>query len=69
MKEEEWVLIDFIGEIGNHGFPLSHRRLKEHVDEILRARLGTDFPKGGVGVNWTTCFVEKHSNEIKVSFS
>ncbi|KZP13126.1 hypothetical protein FIBSPDRAFT_683545, partial [Athelia psychrophila] len=52
MKEEEQVLIDFIGEIGNRGFPLSHRRLKEHVDEILRARLGTDFPEGGVGVNW-----------------
>ncbi|KZP23538.1 hypothetical protein FIBSPDRAFT_684056, partial [Athelia psychrophila] len=52
LKEEEEVLIDFIGEIGNRGFPLSHRRLKEHVDEILQARLGADFPEGGVGINW-----------------
>lgn len=52
-KEEERVLIDFIGEVGNRGFPLSHQRLKEHIDEILRARLGDKFPHGGVGRNWT----------------
>ena len=29
------VIIKYIGEVGNWGFPLSHCRLKEHVDEIL----------------------------------
>ena len=31
------VVIDYIIELGNHGFPLSHWRLKEHVNEILQA--------------------------------
>lgn len=34
---ETKLVIDYIGEVGNRGFPLSHRRLKEHVEEILRA--------------------------------
>jgi hypothetical protein len=63
------VVITFIGEIGNRGFPLSHRRLKEHVDSICRARLGDLFPVGGVGKNWTDRFVEKHSEAIKMSWS
>ncbi|KAG0702098.1 hypothetical protein DFH29DRAFT_805429, partial [Suillus ampliporus] len=34
-------------------FPLNHKQLKFHVDSLLRARLGDNFPKGGVGKNWT----------------
>ena len=48
---------------------MSHRRLKEHVDQILRARLGERFPAGGVGKQWTNCFVEKYSSKIKMSWS
>ncbi|KII85726.1 hypothetical protein PLICRDRAFT_145598, partial [Plicaturopsis crispa FD-325 SS-3] len=55
--------------MGNRGFPLSHRRLKEHVDEICRARLGSKFPATGVGKNWTHRFAEKHSERIRVSWS
>lgn len=53
--------------MGNCGFLLSHRRLKEHVDEICRARLGSSFPEKGVGINWTHRFIKKHSDRIKVS--
>jgi hypothetical protein len=63
------VVIAYIGEIGNRGFPLSHKRLKEHVDTICRARLGALFPAEGVGKNWTNHFVEKHSDAIKMSWS
>ena len=63
------VVIAYIGEIGNRGFPQSHKRLKEHVNAICRARLGELFPIGGVGINWTDCFVEKHSEAIKMSWS
>lgn len=42
---------------------MSHRHLKEHVDAILRARLGSDFPAEGVGKNWTS--LEKHSEQLK----
>jgi Tc5 transposase DNA-binding domain len=51
--EERDVVIKYIAECGDRGFPLSHRRLKEHVDEILRARLGEKFPTRGVGTKWT----------------
>jgi hypothetical protein len=63
------IVIAFIGEIGNRGFPLSHGRLKEHVDSICKARLGDLFPVSGVGKNWTDRFVEKHSEAIKMSWS
>ncbi|KAG2047938.1 hypothetical protein BDR06DRAFT_830602, partial [Suillus hirtellus] len=47
------------------GFPLSHKCLKEHVDEICQARLGDAFPQSGVGKNWTQRFVEKHSDHLR----
>ncbi|KZP17145.1 hypothetical protein FIBSPDRAFT_717134, partial [Athelia psychrophila] len=59
-NEEEEVVIGFSREMGDRGFPLSHRRLKEHVDEIMRARLGKEYPAEGVGRNWTARFVERH---------
>lgn len=68
-KEEENVLIDYIIEVGNRGFPLSHKRLKEHVDEILCARLGDSFPAEGIGHNWTARFVAKHSKHIQMGYA
>ncbi|KZP02061.1 hypothetical protein FIBSPDRAFT_713162, partial [Athelia psychrophila] len=59
-KEEEEVVIGFSQEMGKRGFPLSHRRLKEHVDEIMRERLGKAYPAEGVGRNWTSQFVERN---------
>lgn len=75
-KDKSWLIrgetdtvIDFIVEMGNQGWPLSHRRLKEHVDEICSARLGAEFPKAGVGKNWTHRFAIKHCDRIKVTLS
>lgn len=67
--EEADLVISYIIEMSNRGFPLSHRRLKEHVDELLRACLGDQFPEGGVGKNWTQRFVEKHSDHLKTSWA
>ncbi|KDQ16521.1 hypothetical protein BOTBODRAFT_77380, partial [Botryobasidium botryosum FD-172 SS1] len=61
LPKEVTLAISYIGEIGSRGFPLSHERLKQHVDEILQARIGDEFPQGGVGKRWTNRFVEKHS--------
>lgn len=61
------VVIQYIVEMANRGFPLSHRRLSEHVNEILHARLGATFP--GVGKQWSHRFVEKHSSRIKTGWS
>jgi hypothetical protein len=63
------VVIEFIIEMAHRGFPLSHRRLKEHVDIICRARLGNEFPELGVGANWTYCFSKKYAERIKISQS
>lgn len=62
------AVLAYIVEVANQGFPLSHRRLKEHVDEILRERL-EDFPVAGVGKKWTQRFVRKHSDRIRTAWS
>lgn len=63
------VVIDFIIEMAHRGFPLSHRRLKEHVDIVCRAHLGQKFLASGVGVNWTYRFSKKYAERIKISQS
>src|SRR5271168_3116481 len=55
--------------MAHRGFPLSHERLKEHVDDICSARLGAAFPVKGVGVNWTYRFSKKDSERIKITRS
>jgi hypothetical protein len=66
-KEETIQVITYVQELGNRGFPLSHKRLCEHVNEILSTRLGDSFT--GVGVKWTNRFVEKHADCLKTSWS
>ena len=58
--EEADVLIEYAIQtaLQGHGFTLDH--LQEHANQILRARLGEDFP--GVGQNWVARFMEKHSD-------
>jgi hypothetical protein len=66
---EEEVVVKFILEMGQRGWPLSHRRMKEHVDRIARARLGDKFPPQGVGKNWTARFMLRHSDRLKMADS
>jgi hypothetical protein len=67
---EEKVVSDYSLELAARGFPLSHKRLKEHVDEVVRARGGGSqiFPESGVGINWTSQFVECH-HELQMHWS
>ncbi|KAJ7125847.1 hypothetical protein C8R43DRAFT_867490, partial [Mycena crocata] len=64
LEEEVETVICYAHQVASRGFPLSHDRLKDCVDDICRARLGGDFPAEGVGVNWTQRFVEKHSDRL-----
>ena len=57
-------IIEYCIKVAAHGFPLTHRLLKECVDEICRERLGHEFLKDGVGKQWTDCFVEKHFDHL-----
>jgi hypothetical protein len=62
--EEAEKVVEYCLELGHHGFPIGHHRLKEHVDAILQAWLKEKFPAGGVGRNWTDRFVEKHMDKL-----
>ncbi|KAJ7596097.1 hypothetical protein C8J56DRAFT_711984, partial [Mycena floridula] len=64
LDEEADEVIAYVEETASWGHGLSHRRLKEHVDEICRTRLGDEFPEDGVGIQWTQRFVEKHSDRL-----
>jgi hypothetical protein len=55
--------------MGVQGWPVTHHRLKEHVDLIAAARLGDKFPSLGAGKNWTAHFILRHSDRIKMSDS
>ena len=50
-EEETALIITYIGELGNWGFPLSHHGLKEHVDKILQTHLGNQFLRLEVSKN------------------
>ena len=74
--EKQWLLpvevdkvIEYAVEMANQGFPLSHRRLREHVNEICHAWMGARFPEGGVGKQWSHWFVEKYSEELSTYWS
>ncbi|TFK16765.1 hypothetical protein FA15DRAFT_552211, partial [Coprinopsis marcescibilis] len=62
--EETEIVIKHVIQSANQGFPLTHRRLKEHIDRILGARLGDTFPEGGVGKKYTQRFVERNSDQL-----
>jgi hypothetical protein len=66
---EDDIIVAFSIEIGARGFPLSHCRLKDHVDRIARARLGDKFPAEGVGKNWTNRFMLQVSDRLKTADS
>ncbi|KAI0372544.1 hypothetical protein BV20DRAFT_902031, partial [Pilatotrama ljubarskyi] len=63
-RDEEEVVVAFAIDTALRGFPLNHRRLKEHVDEICSAKLGDAFPPTGVGKEWTHRFLERHSEQL-----
>ncbi|PIL26583.1 centromere protein B [Ganoderma sinense ZZ0214-1] len=66
---EEEQVIAFAIDTAKRGFPLNHRRLKEHVDMICRARNARGFPEGGVGVSWTSRFLTRHSDRLRPYWS
>ncbi|KZV95163.1 hypothetical protein EXIGLDRAFT_588434, partial [Exidia glandulosa HHB12029] len=60
--EEACILITYIKEMGDRGFPLDYRWLAEHANELITLRLGPSFP--GVGINWAERFVQAHDDEL-----
>jgi len=61
--------VDFVIEMARRGFPLSPKRLREHAEQILMARLCDKFPTTGLGKNWATCFIMKHCDRLGMYWS
>ncbi|KAK0219500.1 hypothetical protein EDD85DRAFT_742919, partial [Armillaria nabsnona] len=57
-QAEERNIVRIVKEYGEWGFLVTHRRLKELVDEVCQTWLSNKFPVGGVGVNYTHHFME-----------
>lgn len=68
-SEEANTVCEYIIKCGRREFPLSHQRLSEHANEILRARLGDRFPLSGVGMRWSHRFINKHSDQVRMSWA
>ena len=62
--EEEEELILCLLEMADCGHPCSYPRLRELANEIIRARLGNEFPEEGVGKEWPYRFVERNSKRL-----
>jgi hypothetical protein len=68
-EEEAKLVIDFAIETARREFPLSPKRLREHAEKILKARLGQKFPETGLGKNWATRFLTKHHERLGMYWS
>ena len=62
--EEEEVVLEFALECASQGLPLGKERIKAHVDKICQARLGSEFPEMGVGLNWVDRFLKLHESHV-----
>lgn len=64
---EAEAVVTYCEELAKRGFPKSLGRLKELVNGLIHTRDGPAFP--GVGINWASCFVMKHSDHLSSCWS
>lgn len=69
MESEQDIIVEYAIDMAHRGFPLSPKRLQEHAEMILRARLGKKFPKKGLSKNWATQFITKHHEKLGTYWS
>ncbi|KAF8594872.1 hypothetical protein BDV93DRAFT_409977, partial [Ceratobasidium sp. AG-I] len=60
-EEEQEQVLTYLETMSARGFPLTHRRLRETIDSIIKNR---DPSFTGVGKNFTHRFVVAHSDRI-----
>lgn len=64
---EEHVLVNFILESANRGFPLDHKAIQHHANAIRESRLGGDCEKCGKA--WVSRFLDRHRDTIQTHWS
>lgn len=64
---EEKVLVTFVKESADLGFPLGHRGIEAFANAILHARIGPDYVP--VGSTWIYGFLGHHRDELQMHWS
>ena len=64
---EERVLVDFIKESADRGFPLVHSQVEDLANSLLASREGPD--AAPVGQNWVDRFLTRHRDELQTHWS
>ena len=65
--EEEHVLVQFILESADRGFPLNHSTIRSYADAIIKSRMGEDAE--GCGQYWIPAFLDRHRNSLQSHWS
>jgi hypothetical protein len=64
---EEAVLIDFLQQSADRGFPQSHHNITQYANLIHKNRLGEDCEK--LGDTWVTRFLNRHRDILQMHWS
>ena len=64
---EEISIVDYAIDLARRGFPFSHDRVREHINEILEAHHGAQF--SGIGKRWLSRFLTRHSDQLQAVWS
>ena len=64
---EEGVLVNFILESANHGFPLKHREIRQYANAVQQSRLGPDCEP--IGDSWIFGFLDRHHEKLATHWS
>lgn len=64
---EETVLVEFILESADCGFPLRHHEVAQYANAILQQKLGSNFE--AVSRSWIFRFLDRHHNKIQSHWS
>jgi hypothetical protein len=64
---EESVVVDFVMESADRGFPLTHRNIELQANTILRSRSGDEAEP--VGPSWIDRFLTRHREQLQPHWS
>lgn len=64
---EESVLVEFILESADRGFPLKHREIRQYSNKVLQSRLGQNCKQ--LGKSWIFQFLDRHRDQLAPHWS
>lgn len=64
-NDESELIVSYVIDLAQRGFPLKMKELQRQAENVLRARLGNSFPSTGLGKHWAHRFVCKHADQLQ----